>query len=163
MQESVKNVKILNALSTDHSLLFCSFLNLTNTSRGRGLWKFNNSLISNTNFVDEMKTLIQKVIFGFENDPYLTDQVKWELLKYEIRKFAINFSKKLAQNSRKLQRDLETKIKNLEQNIINEDKFNEYKFEKMNLKIFTITLLLESKFEKNAIGINTVKNLLTIF
>ena len=74
-----------------------------------------------------MKTLIQKVIFGFENDTYLTDQVKWELLKYEIRKSAINFSKKLAQNSRKLQRDLETKIKNLQQNIINEAKFNEYK------------------------------------
>ena len=107
MQESAKNVKILNALSTDHSPLFCSFLNLANISRGRGLWKFNNSLISNTNFVDEMKTLIQKVIFGFENDTYLTDQVKWELLKYEIRKFGINFSKKLAQNSLKLQRDLE--------------------------------------------------------
>ena len=63
---------------------YFAFLNLTNISRGRGLCKFNNSLISNTNFVDEMKTLIQKVIFGFENDTYLTDQVKWELLKYEI-------------------------------------------------------------------------------
>ena len=83
-----------------------------------------------------MKTLIQKVIFGFENDTYLTDQVKWELLKYEIRKFAINFSKKLAQNSRKLQRDLETKIKKLEQNIINEDKFNEYKTAKDELENF---------------------------
>ena len=74
-----------------------------------------------------MKTLIQKLIFRFENDTYLTDQAKWEFLKYEIRKFRINFSKKLAQNSRKLQRDLETKIKNLEQDIINEDKLNEYK------------------------------------
>ena len=37
MQESTKNVKILNALSTDHSLLFYFFLNLSNTSRGRGL------------------------------------------------------------------------------------------------------------------------------
>ena len=138
MQESVKNVKILNALSTDHSPLFCSFLNLTNISRGRGLWKFNNSLISNTNFVDEMKTLsyFQKVIFGFENDTYLTDRVKWELLKSEVRKFAINFSEKLAQNSRKLQRDLETKIKKLEQNIINEDKFNEYKTAKGELETF---------------------------
>ena len=95
-----------------------------------------NNLISNTNFVDEMKTLIQKVIFGFENDTYLTDQVKWELLKHEIRKFAINFSKKLAQNSRKLQRDLETKIKNLEQNITNEDKFNKYKTAKDELENF---------------------------
>ena len=136
MQESVKNVKILNALSTDHSPLFCSFLNLTNISKGRGLWKFNNSLISNANFVDGMKTLIQKVIFGFENDTYLTDQVKWELLKYEIRKLAINFSKKIAQNFRKSQRDLETKIKKLEQNIINEDKFNEYKTAKDELENF---------------------------
>ena len=111
MQESVKNVKILNALSTDHSPLFCSFLNLTNISRGRGLWKFNNSLISNTNFVDEMKTLIQKVIFHFENDAYLTDQVKWELLKYEIRKFAINFSKKLAQVSVNYKENWKLKLK----------------------------------------------------
>ena len=83
-----------------------------------------------------MKTLIQKVIFGFENHTYLTDQVKWELLKYEIRQFAINFSKKLAQKSRKLKRDLETKIKKLEQNIINEDKFNEYKTAKNELENF---------------------------
>ena len=90
------------------------------------VWKFNNSLISNLNFVDEMKT-VQKVIFGFENDTYLNDQVKWELLKYEILKFAINFSKKTSTKFHKLQRDLETKIKNLQQNIINEAKFNEYK------------------------------------
>ena len=83
-----------------------------------------------------MKTLIQKVIFGFENDTYLTDQVKWELLKYEIRKFAINFSKKLAQNSCKLQRDLETKIKKLEKNIINENKCNKYKTVKDELEHF---------------------------
>ena len=64
----------------------------SNISRGRGLWKINNSLISNSNFDNEMKTLIQKVIFSLENDTYLTDQVKWELLKYKIRKIAVNFS-----------------------------------------------------------------------
>ena len=89
--------------------------------------------------------------------------MKWELLKYEICRFAINFSKKLAQNSRKLQRDLETKIKKLEQNIINEHKFNEYKTAKDELENFTITLLLGSKFEINAIGIITVRNLRNMF
>ena len=102
MQESAKNVKILNALSTDHSPLFCSFLNLSNICRDCGVWKFNNFLISDSNFVNEMKTLIQKVIFSLGNDTYLTDQVKWKLLKDEIRKVAINFSRKLAQTSRKL-------------------------------------------------------------
>ena len=98
--ESVGGNRILKKL--DHSPLFCSFLKLSNISRGRGLWKFNNSLISNSNFVNGMKNLVQKVIFSLENDTYLADQVKWELLKYEIRKFAINFSRKLAQNSRKI-------------------------------------------------------------
>ena len=91
-----KNVIILNALLTDHSPLFCSFP--SNISRGRGLWKYNNSLISNTNFVDEMKILIQNVVVCLENDTYLTDQMKWEL-KYEIDKCAFNFSSKQAQNS----------------------------------------------------------------
>ena len=78
-------------------------------------------------FVDEMETLIQ-------NYNYLADQVKWERLKNEIRNFSINFSKKLAQNSRKLQAELETKMKNLEQNITNEHKFNEYKTAKDELE-----------------------------
>ena len=34
----------------------------------------------------EIKALIQKVIFSLENDTFLTDQVKWELLKCEIWK-----------------------------------------------------------------------------
>ena len=122
--------------STDYSPLFFSFLNLSNISRGRGLCKFNNSLISNTNFVDEMEILIQKVFFSLENDTCLTDQVKWELLKYEIRKFAINVSRKLTQISRKLQTELETKIENLEQNKTNEDRFNDYKTTKVKLENF---------------------------
>ena len=74
-----------------------------------------------------MKTLVPKVIFSLENDSYLTDQVKWELLKYEICKTAINFYRKLAQYSCKLQTDWKNKIKNIEQNITNEDRFNKYK------------------------------------
>ena len=70
MQESAKNVKILNALLTDYSPLFCSFLNLSNISRVRAYLKFNNSLISNTNFAHEMKILIQNVIFRVENNIY---------------------------------------------------------------------------------------------
>ena len=105
MPESAKNFKILNALSM----------------------KWNGM-----EFVDEMETLIQQAIL--ENDSYLADRVKWELLIQEIRNFSINFSEKLAQHSCKLQAELETKIKNLEQNITNEDKFNEYKTAKDELE-----------------------------
>ena len=45
----------------------------------------------------------------FENN--LSDHSKWEFLKYQIRKLTINFSKQLAQNSRKRQAMLEKKSK----------------------------------------------------
>ena len=125
MQESATIVKMLNALSTDYSPIFCSFQNLRNMYRGCGLWKFSNSLISYTNFVDQMKALIQKVIFSLEKGTYLTDQVKWKLLKYENRKFTVCSARALAQDFRKLQTNLETKIKNLQQNITDQDKFKE--------------------------------------
>ena len=49
-------------------------------------------------------------------------------MKFESLQF--NFSRKLAQISRKLQTVLETKCKNLEQNITDEGKFNKYKIAK---------------------------------
>ena len=128
--------------------------------------KFNNSLIQNIDFVDEMKTLIQKVIFSLENDTYLTDQVERELLKYEIRKFAINFFRKLAQNSRKLQTDLESKIKNLEQNTTDKDKFNEYKTAKDELEILydkiATGVKIRSKYDLHQYGEKSTKYFLNL-
>ena len=36
-----------------------------------------------------------------------TYQIKWELLKYEMRRFAITYSKKISQNARRSQCKLE--------------------------------------------------------
>ena len=52
--------------------------------------------------------------------------MKWELLKYEIRSFSINFSKNIAKQSRILQNNLEKKIKSLESNLDNDENFQEY-------------------------------------
>ena len=51
LQESVKKTEILNALSSDHSPVFCSFVNNDTFAHGSGVWKFNNSLLLNTEFV----------------------------------------------------------------------------------------------------------------
>ena len=62
-QEYVKKCDVLNALSTDHSLIFCSISkrNEFNKGKGKDLWKFNNSLTSNTDFVEQMKQLIENI------------------------------------------------------------------------------------------------------
>ena len=115
LQESVKKIQILSSFSSDHSPILASFVISINVSLcGPGLWKFNNSLVTNAKFVD------------FNKDPNLCDRMKSELLKYEIRSFSINFSKNIAKQSRILQNNLEKKIKSLESNLDNDENFQEY-------------------------------------
>ena len=53
MQVSVKNADLLASLLTDHSpVLFSCFKN-DESNKGRGFWKFNNSLIENEEYVIE--------------------------------------------------------------------------------------------------------------
>ena len=58
LQESVKHTDILASLSSDHSPILISLMKCINPSRGRGLWKFNCSLLKNANFVEKMKNHI---------------------------------------------------------------------------------------------------------
>ena len=103
LQEYVKIFDVLNALLTDHSPVFRSISkrNEFNKRRDRGLWKFNDSLISSTDFVDQMKQLIENIKQQQLSESDQTDQIKWELLKSEIRKFAINYCKNISQNIRR--------------------------------------------------------------
>ena len=55
LQESVKKTEVLNFLSSNHFLVFCSFVNNDTFTRGSGIWKFNNSLLLNTEFVKKIK------------------------------------------------------------------------------------------------------------
>ena len=55
LQESVKKIQIFSSFSSDHSPILASFVISNNVSlRGPGLWKFNNSLVTNAKFVEEM-------------------------------------------------------------------------------------------------------------
>ena len=38
-------------VSSDHSPVFCTFVNNDTFAHGSGVWKFNNSLLFNTDFV----------------------------------------------------------------------------------------------------------------
>ena len=95
-QEIAIHAEILNTISTDHSPVLCSFQNLSQCQRGLGLWKFNNSLVCDEEYVLRLKELISKVKGELNHCNQFCDQVKWEVLKYEVRCFSIKFSKYLA-------------------------------------------------------------------
>ena len=54
---------VLNALSTDHSPVFCSISKGDKFNKGKceRMWKFNNSLFSNTDFAKQMRQLIEHI------------------------------------------------------------------------------------------------------
>ena len=57
-----------------------------------------------------MKKFISDTLNELINENISDDKVKWEYLKYNIRKYTMNVFKKLAKNTNKKIVDLETKL-----------------------------------------------------
>ena len=69
-----------------------------------------------SDFQARMKFHIKSTLETLEIEGIRDPQVRWEFLKYEIRKFSIEFSKLQAQNTKKEKMFLENKLKKLENN-----------------------------------------------
>ena len=98
LQEFVNDTRILTSLSTDHSPVHLSLFKEHKHTKGNGFWKFNSSLIKDHMYVSEIKHLVSSFLSNISN---MNAQLKWELLKYEIRKFTIDYTKRQAKERRK--------------------------------------------------------------
>ena len=85
-------------------------------TRGKDFCKFNNSLTSNDDYVEKMKKQISETIRMLDQEKITDKHLRWEFLKYEIRKLTINFSKKIVTEENKDQNFLEKELKKLEKN-----------------------------------------------
>ena len=61
-------------------------------TRGKGFWKFNNSLTSNAEYVEKMKNQISETLRMLDQEKITDKHLGWEYLRNEIRKFTMNFS-----------------------------------------------------------------------
>ena len=61
-------------------------------------------MIEKEEYVNQIKKIISDTLNELFNENILDDQVKWEYLKDSIRKYTINFFKKLAKNTNKKNR-----------------------------------------------------------
>ncbi|KAJ8023150.1 hypothetical protein HOLleu_38251 [Holothuria leucospilota] len=101
---------------SDHSLIVLS-LTSTFEPRGRGYWKFNNSLLYDEDYI----RLIENVITSFSSDPAYEDNdfsLNWEKLKFHIRRNTIKYSKQKAHNLQVFERNLIAKIATLESDLL---------------------------------------------
>ena len=115
--------EILTAASTDHSLVLFSLSKEKTTIRGKGFRKFNSSLTKDHKYITEIKKLIRNC--SNENESLFKHQLKWELLKYEVRKFTITYMKHVAEEIWQQKTNLENQLKKLEENL-DDDNLSNY-------------------------------------
>ena len=114
--------------------------------------------------VEKMKNHISDILNFLNSENIKDDKVIWEYLKYEIRKFTIQYSKRLAKTLREERECLERKLKILEQN--SESNLNN------NLEYYECKTQLEDIYQIqvdgirtriNVCGMNLAKNLHSFF
>jgi len=97
LQEYATDIQVLPSFLSDHSPVFFSLQSTIDTKRGRGMWKFNNSLLHVENFRESLiQTIRDTLASNCDSNPHII----WEFLKYEMRKFCIKFSKIRSQTSK---------------------------------------------------------------
>ena len=152
---SVENIDILPSYMSDHSTVVLS-LTVNEFKKGKGLWKFNNSLLKDIEYAKLIKDCIQQIkeqymipvydlefVRNNENCPMqlkISDQLFLETLLIEIRGKTISYSafKKKQNNLREetLQREIkileEKEILDLEKTDKLKDELEKLRKEKLN-------------------------------
>ena len=136
--EYVMDTNINPGYRTDHSSILLK-LKFINNERGRGYWKFNNSLLKNKDYIKLVKYTIQELKDTYKtNDEQATyntefsinDQLFLETLLMIIRGNTIQYSSFNKRKNTEKENKLEADIKKLEEEIssninnINDEKLN---------------------------------------
>ena len=95
---SVISCQIIPGFLSDHCFVELE-LQIQNVIRGPGLWKLNNSLLTDQDYVSEINSIIRKSEQQLQaglNDPVGI----WESMKFQVQQFSIQFSKERARLKR---------------------------------------------------------------
>ena len=78
IQESITKTDTIDSFSSDASLTLLTLKLDKESQRGRGLWKFNNSLLSDKDFVLKMKDHLAVSIETLNKENIFDDQMRRE-------------------------------------------------------------------------------------
>ena len=121
---------------TDHSMISIE-IRFTQQKSGRGLWRFNNSILRDIEYVNEVKQCIRKTLSQYktknpetaDNMFTINDQLLFETLKLEIRGITIPYcaTKKRKREEREKELEIQlTKLKTELDESASDDKQTEY-------------------------------------
>ena len=112
----VSKADILPGYKTDHSL--CTMeVNYHSNKRGPGFWKLNSALLSENEYINDVKATIAQTLTQYENDAEVDEVLLWEMIKLEIRATSIRYSKTKMKGIRKIEDTIESEITSLERQL----------------------------------------------
>lgn len=107
----VRESEILPAALSDHSSVSLSIQSVP-TIRGPGVWKFDNSLLLDSDFVLAMIDFLRE---RPSDDSLSSPHIRWDFLKYEIRKFCIDFARKTGSKLKSRMNSLSRELRGMEE------------------------------------------------
>ena len=117
MQHLISNCQIVPNIFSDYSgLQLCINLEEKETKRGPGYWKFNNSLLTDKEYIELITKSVPKFVSKYED---LADKgLFWEMIKMEIRATTISFAKRRAKQKRDEEKELLQQFSNLQEQLL---------------------------------------------
>ena len=114
---NVKKCNIENSVYSDHNPITLSLYTNSESVRGKGTWKFNNSLLSDLEYIDKVKGIILecKKKYSEENNHSLI----WDTVKTEIRGMTISHSTYISRLRKKQIQTLSKELETLDQILSN--------------------------------------------
>lgn len=111
LTELVRESAIRTAPLSDHNAMSLSIQAIP-TVRGPGIWRFDNSLLLNKDFVSTMIEFLEN--FGFDGS-ISSPHTKWDFLKYVIHRCCIQFSRRAGSQLKSQISTLVKEIQHLEE------------------------------------------------
>ena len=106
----VREIEMHTGLGSDHSLIHMK-LSLPNTcKRGKSYWKFNNDLLTDKKYIENIKQIIQNIK---QETTMENKNMLWEFTLCQIRTETMIYSKGKAKQERQLERELQQKGGNI--------------------------------------------------
>ena len=119
LHDCVKTVKIIPAIKTDHSAICLELAFLDNSPPGPGYWKMNCSMLDDDVYVETISKMIPAWVE--EGRRELSDyRCVWDWLKYNIRNFSIQHSKRKSKIIKEREMNLQNKYNKAKQRFEND-------------------------------------------
>ena len=111
---------------SDHGIPYVKIKGFGIPSRGPGLWKLNNQLLTDSDYVSEMGVNIPKWLNEASTDLPNNIGGQWGFLKHKCGEFSRNYGAKLKKAKNLIKSELEKELKTLSENL-NETNKTQYK------------------------------------